>query len=256
MRPRDAAIRAVAVPGGATIRGSRAEVAEWQTRRSQTPLRATSCGFESHLRYHQWHTHCPRPLVLASPTAPPSVTDPRRPPPPRTAPGASRGSPKSFRSPQHSTPLVLGLSPVLCRSSTTDSARPADVSNSEARCGGGSRSPLAAFARDSFTMNSSMKACSFLAKARSSVFPARGPSKSGCRPRRPALRLVTSADGREVRRGEVRGRWKRCHVVRRRRRTGVHPGEMPTRSGIAGPSSLPRSRQGRGPGPHSRHCGR
>src|SRR4051795_3282779 len=29
----------------------RAEVAEWQTRRSQTPLRATSCGFESHLRY-------------------------------------------------------------------------------------------------------------------------------------------------------------------------------------------------------------
>jgi acetyltransferase len=33
----------------------RAEVAEWQTRRSQTPLRATSCGFESHLRYHRWH---------------------------------------------------------------------------------------------------------------------------------------------------------------------------------------------------------
>ena len=32
--------------------GARAEVAEWQTRRSQTPLRATSCGFESHLRYH------------------------------------------------------------------------------------------------------------------------------------------------------------------------------------------------------------
>jgi hypothetical protein len=31
----------------------RAEVAEWQTLRSQTPLRATSCGFESHLRYHQ-----------------------------------------------------------------------------------------------------------------------------------------------------------------------------------------------------------
>src|SRR3954452_4477285 len=31
--------------------GLRAEVAEWQTRRSQTPLRATSCGFESHLRY-------------------------------------------------------------------------------------------------------------------------------------------------------------------------------------------------------------
>src|SRR4051812_12548285 len=29
----------------------RAEVAEWQTLRSQTPLRATSCGFESHLRH-------------------------------------------------------------------------------------------------------------------------------------------------------------------------------------------------------------
>ena len=30
---------------------SRAEVAEWQTRRSQTPLRATSSGFESRLRH-------------------------------------------------------------------------------------------------------------------------------------------------------------------------------------------------------------
>jgi hypothetical protein len=30
---------------------TRAEVAEWQTRRSQTPLGATPCGFESHLRY-------------------------------------------------------------------------------------------------------------------------------------------------------------------------------------------------------------
>src|SRR5882762_1783762 len=29
----------------------RAEVAEWQTRRSQTPLRATSSGFESRLRH-------------------------------------------------------------------------------------------------------------------------------------------------------------------------------------------------------------
>ena len=29
-----------------------AEVAEWQTRRSQKPLRATSCGFDSHLRHH------------------------------------------------------------------------------------------------------------------------------------------------------------------------------------------------------------
>ena len=28
-----------------------AEVAEWQTRRSQTPLIARSCGFESHLRH-------------------------------------------------------------------------------------------------------------------------------------------------------------------------------------------------------------
>jgi hypothetical protein len=28
-----------------------AEVAEWQTRRSQKPLRATSCGFDSHLRH-------------------------------------------------------------------------------------------------------------------------------------------------------------------------------------------------------------
>lgn len=28
-------------------------MAEWQTLRSQTPLRATSCGFESHLRYHE-----------------------------------------------------------------------------------------------------------------------------------------------------------------------------------------------------------
>ena len=36
------------------LAGSRAEVAEWQTRRSQTPLRATSCGFESHLRHHHW----------------------------------------------------------------------------------------------------------------------------------------------------------------------------------------------------------
>ena len=43
-------VRAVAVP--APLRSApRAEVAEWQTRRSQTPLRATSCGFESHLRY-------------------------------------------------------------------------------------------------------------------------------------------------------------------------------------------------------------
>jgi hypothetical protein len=33
----------------------RAEVAEWQTRRSQTPLRATSSGFESRLRHHDWH---------------------------------------------------------------------------------------------------------------------------------------------------------------------------------------------------------
>src|SRR5262245_29859926 len=29
-----------------------AEVAEWQTRRSQKPLRATSCGFDSRLRHH------------------------------------------------------------------------------------------------------------------------------------------------------------------------------------------------------------
>jgi hypothetical protein len=27
-----------------------------QTRRSQTPLRATSCGFESHLRHHNWQS--------------------------------------------------------------------------------------------------------------------------------------------------------------------------------------------------------
>src|SRR5439155_2133578 len=31
-----------------------AEVAEWQTRRSQTPLRATSSGFKSRLRHHRW----------------------------------------------------------------------------------------------------------------------------------------------------------------------------------------------------------
>ena len=34
------------------MRPGRAEVAERYTRRSQTPLRATSCGFESHLRHH------------------------------------------------------------------------------------------------------------------------------------------------------------------------------------------------------------
>src|SRR6266511_5174673 len=34
-----------------------AEVAEWQTRRSQKPLRATSCGFDSHLR-HQPSPSC------------------------------------------------------------------------------------------------------------------------------------------------------------------------------------------------------
>ncbi len=33
---------------------TRAEVAEWQTRRSQTPLRATSFEFESRLRHHRW----------------------------------------------------------------------------------------------------------------------------------------------------------------------------------------------------------
>src|SRR4051794_7161044 len=42
---------AVPVERSVTIAAG-AEVAEWQTRRSQTPLRATSCGFESHLRYH------------------------------------------------------------------------------------------------------------------------------------------------------------------------------------------------------------
>jgi hypothetical protein len=35
-------------------RGAQAEVAEWQTRRSQTPLRATSSGFESRLRHHPY----------------------------------------------------------------------------------------------------------------------------------------------------------------------------------------------------------
>ena len=43
--------------------GFGAEVAEWQTRRSQKPLRATSCGFDSHLRHHprehiREHEHC------------------------------------------------------------------------------------------------------------------------------------------------------------------------------------------------------
>ena len=33
----------------------RAGMAEWQTRRSQTPLAERSCGFESHSRYHRPH---------------------------------------------------------------------------------------------------------------------------------------------------------------------------------------------------------
>ena len=38
----------------APLRSARpGEVAEWQTRRSQTPLTARSCGFESHLRYQR-----------------------------------------------------------------------------------------------------------------------------------------------------------------------------------------------------------
>jgi hypothetical protein len=37
-------------------------VAEWQTRRSQTPLIARSCGFESHLRHH--HREVPRRRIL------------------------------------------------------------------------------------------------------------------------------------------------------------------------------------------------
>lgn len=39
-----------------------AEVAEWQTRRSQKPLRATSCGFDSHLRYHHTSLDTLRPI--------------------------------------------------------------------------------------------------------------------------------------------------------------------------------------------------
>src|SRR6185369_6867124 len=52
--PWDGSGRSDASLTGGTVRYdlASAEVAEWQTRRSQTPLRATSCGFESHLRYH------------------------------------------------------------------------------------------------------------------------------------------------------------------------------------------------------------
>src|SRR3974390_901045 len=62
--------RAAAVPGSATM--ARGEVAERQTRRSQTPLGATSCGVESHLRYQD-----PRPPHPRAAHA--------RPPPPRHA---------------------------------------------------------------------------------------------------------------------------------------------------------------------------
>src|SRR6185369_1736764 len=56
--PWDGSGRSDASLTGGTVRYdlASAEVAEWQTRRSQTPLRATSCGFESHLRHHDWQS--------------------------------------------------------------------------------------------------------------------------------------------------------------------------------------------------------
>gem|GEM_PF-6095845 len=36
-----------------SARSNRAEVAEWQTRRIQNPLSLRTCGFDSHLRYHE-----------------------------------------------------------------------------------------------------------------------------------------------------------------------------------------------------------
>src|SRR3954453_184753 len=51
---RRGASAAIATPrgaGGAPLEFALAEGAEWQTRRSQTPLIARSCGFESHLRH-------------------------------------------------------------------------------------------------------------------------------------------------------------------------------------------------------------
>src|ERR1043165_2510741 len=52
---RRAAVIHPSVTLGARLRynTAQAEVAEWQTRRSQKPLRATSWGFESPLRHHE-----------------------------------------------------------------------------------------------------------------------------------------------------------------------------------------------------------
>src|SRR5229473_3189470 len=66
----------------------RAEVAEWQTRRSQKPMRATSCGFDSRSR-HQ----AALPAATPPPPPPPPPGKPPPPTPPRNpAPGGERGS--------------------------------------------------------------------------------------------------------------------------------------------------------------------
>ncbi len=50
---------------------AQAGVAEWQTRRTQNPLSASSCGFESHSRYWSWIDRHADVLAL--------VTTPRQP---------------------------------------------------------------------------------------------------------------------------------------------------------------------------------
>ena len=42
-----------------------AEVAEWQTHGTQNPARATSCGFDSHLRHHEKKLHLASVLLQA-----------------------------------------------------------------------------------------------------------------------------------------------------------------------------------------------
>src|SRR6266851_9011221 len=64
----------------------RAEVAEWQTRLSQKPMRATSCGFDSRSRHHATGNSFRLSLRFVdhqAPPPPPPPPPPLKPPPPK-----------------------------------------------------------------------------------------------------------------------------------------------------------------------------
>src|SRR3954447_21161858 len=61
----------VALPLGSI--GGRARVAEWQTRRTQNPLFARTCGFESHLGH--WSSAAPLSVRITSSVRDASLSD-------------------------------------------------------------------------------------------------------------------------------------------------------------------------------------